>query len=96
MPRIGVKQFRAPGNRGKGDRQLDKIHSSLLYLFKKIHKTLDKDDPLKLPLQAYDQVAGFLVELAEDLHNDIGIWRSYEQYNREYFGTPLPLHLAPG
>jgi hypothetical protein len=36
-----------------------------------------------------------LVELAEDLHNDIGIWKSYEQYNLEWFGTPLPLTLQP-
>lgn len=95
MPRIGVKRFRPPGCRGKGDKQLEKIHSSLLYLFKKIHKTLDKDDPLRLPQQAYDQVASFLVELTEDLYNDIGIWRSYEQHNLECFGTPLPLHLDP-
>jgi hypothetical protein len=96
MPRIGIKPFRPPGFSGKGDKQLEKIHGQLLNLFKKIHKNLDRDDPLSLPRQAQDQVAGVLVEFAEDLHNDIGIWRSYEQYNCEWFGTPLPLMLRPG
>jgi len=32
-----------------------------------------------------------LVEFGEDLHADSGLWRSLENYNREFFGTPLPL-----
>lgn len=32
-----------------------------------------------------------IVELAEDLHCDIGIWDSLERYNREFFARPLPL-----
>jgi hypothetical protein len=32
-----------------------------------------------------------LVEFGEDVHADCGLWRSLENYNREFFGTPLPL-----
>jgi hypothetical protein len=34
-----------------------------------------------------------LVEFAEDIHNDIGLWRSLEQYNLEFFGIRLPVTL---
>jgi hypothetical protein len=36
-----------------------------------------------------------LVEFMEDAHNDIGIWKSLEQYHLEFFNTPLPLFLQP-
>ena len=91
MPRIGLEPFRPAGFIGKGDKQLEKIHSQLVNLFKKIHKNLDRDDPLSLPRQAQDQVAGILVEFAEDIHNDIGLWRSLEYYNEKLFGRSLPL-----
>ncbi|MEW6379157.1 MAG: DUF3843 family protein [bacterium] len=42
------------------------------------------------------ELAGVLVEFAEDIHNDIGIWKGYEHYNREFFHTPLPITLRPG
>lgn len=32
-----------------------------------------------------------LAEFAEDLHNDIGIWRAYENSNWQQFGVPLPM-----
>lgn len=41
-------------------------------------------------------LADALVEFAEDVYNDIGIWNAYENYNREFFGTPLPMTLSPG
>ncbi len=38
-------------------------------------------------------LAHLLVEFAEDLHNDIGLWSSIENYNIELFGSPLPLYI---
>ena len=35
------------------------------------------------------------MEFAEDLYQEIGIWRSLEQYNIDFFGTPLPCVLQP-
>ena len=40
-------------------------------------------------------LAPILVEFAEDLHQDIGIWRALEHYNLAEFGTPLPCILQP-
>lgn len=90
-----MKIFRPPNYTGKGDRYLPKIHKELTTLLKRLEKrhhlmTLD------LPAPAFDQIAAVIVEFAEDIHNDIGIWRSYENYNRQFFNTPLPLMLKPG
>lgn len=38
-------------------------------------------------------LAGMLLDFAADLSNEIGLWDTYEQYNRRWFGTPLPLTL---
>lgn len=93
---MSFKANRTPGYTGKGDKALPKIHRELKYMLKKLQKPLDRDDPLKLPVASQDQLAGLLVELAEDLHHEIGIWRSYEHYNLEFFDTPLPFHVQPG
>jgi hypothetical protein len=42
-----------------------------------------------------EELSGVLVEFAEDLHNDIGIWQGFEKYNIYFFGNPLPLVLQP-
>jgi len=39
----------------------------------------------------WQDLACVLVEFAEDLHNDIGIWRSLENYHYKFFKTKLPL-----
>ena len=44
--------------------------------------------------QGTRRTRGVLVDFAEDLHNDIGIWEAYERYNTEFFGTALPLTLG--
>lgn len=41
-------------------------------------------------------LAGLLVDFAEDLHNGTGIWDAYERYNVEFFGSPLPLTTEEG
>ncbi len=52
---------------------------------------------LHLSKQQREALAHILVEFAEDLYHDIGIWRSLEQYNLEFFGTKLPcIHPADG
>jgi hypothetical protein len=48
---------------------------------------------LRLPDRELEELASVLVEFAEDVHNDIGIWRSLEEYNLDFFGTRLPLVL---
>lgn len=36
-----------------------------------------------------------LVEWAEDIHNDLGLWRTVEAHQRQCFGTPWPFVAAP-
>jgi hypothetical protein len=48
------------------------------------------------PEASLSELAAVLVEFGEDLHADCGLWRSLENYNREFFGTPLPLAVGDG
>ena len=93
---VNVKTFRPKGFTGKGDKHLTKIKRELKNQLKKFQKTLERDEALKLPGKHVDFLAEVLVEFAEDLHNNIGLWKSYEANNREFFGTPLPLTPSPG
>ena len=81
---------RPKGHQGQGDSHLPQI-------VRQLQKTLSKTqrnfahDTLRLPPKALGELAGILVDFAEDLHNDTGIWAAYERYNAEFFGTALPL-----
>lgn len=48
-------------------------------------------DSLRLGRDALGDLAGILVDFAEDLRNGTGIWEAYERYNFEFFETTLPL-----
>lgn len=96
MPRKSlVKLFRPPEFTGKGDRYLPKIQTRVTALLEDLYAEHDLLT-LDLPDEAFPQIAAVIVEFAEDIHNDIGIWRAYEHYNADFFGTPLPLMLKPG
>ncbi|GAF72685.1 unnamed protein product, partial [marine sediment metagenome] len=77
---------------GKGDKHLTKIIKDLASLLRKAQKEF-KHETLRLPGGKIRELAEVLVEFAEDVHNDIGIWKSLEQYNYDFFGTKLPLIL---
>ncbi|MFH1934192.1 MAG: DUF3843 family protein [Pseudomonadota bacterium] len=79
---------------GKGDKHLTKIIKDLANLLRKTQKEF-KHETLRLPGGNIRELAEVLVEFAEDVHNDIGIWKSLEKYNDEFFGTNLPLTLQP-
>ncbi|MDE3066786.1 MAG: DUF3843 family protein [Verrucomicrobiota bacterium] len=40
-------------------------------------------------------MAVLLVEWAEDIHKDLGLWRALEAHQCQCFGTPLPFIVAP-
>jgi len=50
----------------------------------------------QLDNDARDELAVALVEFAEDIHAGIGLWQALENYQSEFFGTPLPLFLEVG
>ena len=79
---------------GKGDKYLTKIIKDLGNLLRKKQKEF-KHETLRLPGGKIRELAEVLVEFAEDVHNDIGIWKSLEEYNYEFFRTNLPLTLQP-
>jgi len=79
---------------GKGDKYLPKIIQDLSNLLRKAQKNFYYNT-LRLPADKIRDLSQTLVEFAEDVHNDIGIWYSLEQYNLEFFGTKLPLILGP-
>jgi hypothetical protein len=80
---------------GRSERPLIKLTSDLTSSLHKAQRSLTYDT-LHLSSRQCSLLAHILVEFAEDLHQDIGIWRSLEQYNLDFFGTPLPCVLPLG
>ena len=50
----------------------------------------------KLEDAALDELAVALVEFGEDIHAGTGLWKALEDYQRDFFGTALPLFLDSG
>ncbi len=92
---MSSQTHRPQGYTGAGDRHLPRIARNLKRFLINGQKKL-AHDTLRLTNKEWDDLASVLVEFMEDIHNDIGIWRSLEQYHLEFFGTPLPLFLQPG
>ncbi len=80
---------------GRSERPLGKIVQDLTRFLTKAQRSLTYDT-LHLSSRQREALAHILVEFAEDLSQDIGIWRSLEAYNLDFFGTPLPCVLQPG
>ena len=79
---------------GRSERSLTKIADDLTRFLTKAQRSLTSDT-LHLSSRQRETLASLLVEFAEDLSHAIGIWRSLEAYNRDFFGTPLPCMLQP-
>jgi GNAT superfamily N-acetyltransferase len=79
---------------GRSERSLAKIAEDLSRFLTKAQRSLTYDT-LHLSGRQRETLASLLVEFAEDLAHDIGIWKSLEAYNRDFFGTPLPCVLPP-
>jgi Protein of unknown function (DUF3843) len=80
----------------RSERPLMRIATELTSFLLKAQRSLTFET-LHLSKQKREALAHILVEFAEDLYHDIGIWRSLEQYNLEFFGTKLPcVHPADG
>jgi len=81
---------RVPGFTGRGDKYLGEIAQELHRVLLKTQNAFGFP-ACRLPDAAWSDVAALLVEWAEDIHNDIGLWRTVETHQRQCFGTPLPL-----
>lgn len=92
-----LRANRPPGPPGRGDKYLPDLAQDLRTLLDKTQRGFP-DRSLAWPPDELSDLAAVLVEFGEDLHADCGLWRSLENYHREFFGTPLPLaaDLSPG
>lgn len=50
-------------------------------------------DTIKLDKKLRQILSTLIIEFAEDLHCEIGLWESLEFYNQQLFNTPLPLFV---
>jgi hypothetical protein len=87
--------FRPEGYEGLLDPYLPKVQNAVATALTRAQKGLSYDT-LRLDRPDLKAAVTMLVELAEDLHCEIGIWRSLERFNTEFFGTNLPFLLEPG
>ena len=90
-----IRASRPPGPLGRADKYLLDMAQDLRLLLEKSQRGL-ADRSLVWPAESLSELAAVLVEFGEDLHADAGLWHSLENYNREFFGTPLPLTVGNG
>ena len=96
LPSANIMDYathRPQGYREKSDSHLPKVVRRLRRVLSDTQQDLAYDT-LQLPANLLGELAGILVDFAEDLHSNIGIWESYERYNTEFFGSALPLTLT--
>ncbi|OGO03518.1 MAG: hypothetical protein A2Y91_04230 [Chloroflexi bacterium RBG_13_54_8] len=91
---MNLQSHRPPGYTGKGEQYFPRLAQELERTLIKAQRSL-AHDTLCLSNSRLEELANVLIEFAEDIHNDIGIWRSLERYNGEFFGIPLPFVLRP-
>jgi hypothetical protein len=81
---------------GRSERSLVKLTKDLTGFLYKAQRSL-VHDTLHLSSRQRETLAHILVEFAEDLYQDIGIWRSLEQYNLDqtrFLPEGSPNHLS--
>jgi len=81
--------FRPKGSESSVEPYLPKVQNAMAKALTQAQKRFNHDT-LKLDGRSLKDLAAMLTEFAEDIHCEIGIWRSLERSNTEFFGTPLP------
>jgi len=89
---MNFESHRPQGYIRKGDRYLPPLAEDLKQVLIRAQESL-VHNTLYLPGGTLEELATVLVEFAEDISNNIGIWDSLERYNVEFFGAPLPFIL---
>ncbi len=88
-----LAQHRPQGFQGRGDKYLGDIARELRRMLWKTQQRFT-DPTCQLTDFEWSDLAVVLVEWAEDMHNDLGLWRAVEAYQQQFFGTPLPLIVS--
>ena len=81
---------RPDGYQGRSDFRIAQLVRNTRRMLSDLQQGLNHDS-LRLGRDSLGDLAGILVDFAEDLHDGTGIWEAYERYNIEFFGTSLPL-----
>jgi hypothetical protein len=87
---MDTQRFRPPGPAGRGDKYLRDVAREVQRALRTAQREF-QFDTLRLDPAGLAALSMLLTEFAEDLHNDIGIWRTYEDWNRQWFGVRLPM-----
>jgi hypothetical protein len=87
-----IEVNRPPAPAGRLDQRLAGLASALRCVLAETQK-LFIHPACRLDHDALGELAVALVEFAEDVHAGIGLWQALENYQSEFFGTPLPLFL---
>jgi len=82
--------YRPQGYQGRMDSHLPQMVGDLHRLLSNVQRSVSQDC-LRLNDEGIEDLVGILVDFAADVYSDVGMWRSYERYNIDLFGTPLPL-----
>jgi hypothetical protein len=89
-----LQAIRLPGFTGRGDKYLGDIAQELGRVLRKTQSRFGFTS-CRLPEAAWSELSVLLVEWAEDIHNNIGLWRTVEAHQQQCFATPLPLFVNP-
>jgi hypothetical protein len=92
---MSYSMHRPMGYRGQADSHLSGIVRQLRRVLVDTQRNFAYDT-FVLPANAVGELAGLLVDFAEDLHNGAQTWGAYERYNVDFFGTTLPLVSPEG
>src|SRR5258708_29218272 len=90
-----IESNRPPVSAGRLDQRLAGLALALRGVVTETQKMFNYP-ACQLYNDALDELAVALVEFAEDIHAGIGLWQALENYQSEFFGTPLPLFLEVG
>jgi len=82
--------YRPQGYQGRMDSHLPQMVRDLHRFLSDVQRSVSQKC-LRFRDEELDDLAGILVDFAADVHGGTGIWGSYERYNVDLFGTPLPL-----
>jgi hypothetical protein len=90
-----LQAHRPENSSGRMDKYLPEIAADLR---RRVVRAMDdfEYETLVLDDDGIDYLSALLVEFAEDLHSDAGLWRSLEKHNRDIFQTPLPFFVEHG
>ena len=92
---LNIKKNRPEGFPSKDTPALQNIAQKISNVIKEVQKCFVYNT-LILSKTELEELSTIIAEFAEDILNDIGIWKAIEHYNQKFFGNPLPFSLPKG